>query len=34
MGRVRYAAPKVINDNMSDEKALPLGKKALPMAVA
>jgi hypothetical protein len=33
-GRIRNPAPKVISDNMSDRKGLPLGKKAWPMAVA
>src|SRR5258708_4811586 len=32
-GRIRNPAPNVISDNMSDRKGLPLGKKALPMAV-
>jgi hypothetical protein len=33
-GRIKNPAPKVINDNINDTNALPLGKNALPIAVA
>ena len=33
-GRIKNPAPKVMNDNINDQNALPAGKKAAPMAEA